>query len=333
MADALRLHLQRVPCRTYEKLQQWLKIKLDLNRHDIKENNFQESKSSGSSDDDDGGDDDYEAAPFYILLRSTDAFQKATARLPSHYLCPQAVLLSSTTGTHMNEKDAWGRHLTLTIPQDSKFMTDKEILNHLVPHAIDCRQYGKRSIKAYPAIKIVNLPQDANETFMRQILQPVNPIKISLRQTHSDGTGSSSAHIFFAEKNARQQAIDILQLDFCQNPIQITVRNRTSHKLVKKQIVPTLTELESKNSDTSTFLITATNRESALQIYKEIIPNLESSWQIGGSATVTVTHPHLYPDFDTLIQQIATKFEVQVQQQPLTQKQHKGHASIRCYFN
>ncbi|CAF4861108.1 unnamed protein product, partial [Rotaria magnacalcarata] len=40
-----------------------------------------------------------------------------------------------------------------------------------------------------------------------------------------------------------------------------------------------------------------------------------------------------YPDFDTLIQQIATKFEVQVQQQPLTQKQHKGHASIRCYFN
>ncbi|CAF3679582.1 unnamed protein product [Rotaria socialis] len=333
IADALRLHLQRVPCKTYEKLQQWLKVKLDLNRHDIKENNFQESKSHGSSDDDDDNDDDYEAPPFYILLKSTDAFQKAAARLPSHYLCPQAVLSSSTTGTHMNEKDAWGRHLTLTIPQDSKFMTDKEILNHLVPHAIDCRQYGKRSIKAYPAIQIVNLPRDANETFIRQILQPVNPIKISLRHTHTDGTGSSSAHIFFAEKNARQQAIDNLQSDFCQNPIQITVRNGTSHKLVKKQVVPILTELESKNSETSTFLITATNRESALQIYKEIIPNLEPSWQIDGSATVTVTHPHLYPDFDTLIQQIATKLEVQVQQQALTQKQHKGHASIRCYFN
>ncbi|CAF2782001.1 unnamed protein product [Rotaria sp. Silwood2] len=333
MENALRLNLQRVPCRSYEKLQKWLKVKLDINRHDIKENNFQESKSSGSDDDDDD-DDDYEAPPFYILLKSTEALQRATARLPAHHVCSQEMLSSSTTGTHMNEKDAWGRQLVLTIPQDSKFMTAKQILNQLTPHVVDCRHFGKRSTKAQPAIQLINMPRDASESLLRQILQPVNPLKISLKQTHKDGTGSSSAHIFFVDKQERQQAITILQSDFCQKPIQISVRHRTSHQLVKKQIVPTVTELEGKNAAPNTFLITATNRESALKIYKEIIPKMESSWKIDGSATVTVTHPHLYPDFDTLIQQIANQFEIQVQQQPIDQKQQKGRSSgIRCYFN
>ncbi|CAF4787695.1 unnamed protein product [Rotaria sp. Silwood1] len=332
MENALRLNLQRVPCKSYEKLQQWLKVKLDINRHDIKENNFQECKSNGSDDDDDDG---YEAPPFYILLKSTEAFQRATARLPLYHVCPQEMLSSSTTGTHMNEKDAWSRHLVLTIPQDSKFMTAKQILNQLTPHVVDCRRFGKRSTKAQPAIQLINMPRDANESFIRQILQSVNPLKISVRQTHQDGTGSSSAHIFFADKQERQQAITILQSDFCQKPIQITVRHRTSHQLVKKQIVPTVTELEGKAPIQNTFLLTAINRESALQIYKDIVPKMDASWKIDGSATVTVTHPHLYPDFDTLIQQIANKFEIQVEQQPIDQKQQKGRSNggIRCYFN
>ncbi|CAF4344375.1 unnamed protein product, partial [Rotaria sordida] len=78
MENALRLDLQRVPCKSYEQLLNWLKVKLDINRHDIKENNFQESKLSSRSDDDDD-DDDYEAPPFYILLKSPEAFQRATA--------------------------------------------------------------------------------------------------------------------------------------------------------------------------------------------------------------------------------------------------------------
>ncbi|CAF4277253.1 unnamed protein product [Didymodactylos carnosus] len=329
MENALRLNLQRVPCKNYEKLQNWLKAKLDINRQDIKENNFQECTSIGSGDD----DDHYEATPFYIVLKSTEAFQRATARLPPHYICPQEELSSSTTGTHMSEKDAWGRQLVLTIPPDSRFMTDKEILNQLTPHAVDCRQFRKSSIRAQPAIQLTNLPRDASESFMRQILQPVNPLKISLRQTHKDGTGSSSAHIFFAHNQQRQQAIMILQSDFCQKPINITVRRRTSHQLVQKQIVPTLTELEQKDPVPQTFLITATNRESAFQMYKETIPKMEPSWKTDSSATVTVTHPHLYPDFDTLVQQVASRFETQVQQQSVDQKQQKGRGAIRCFFN
>ncbi|CAF3939431.1 unnamed protein product [Rotaria sordida] len=333
MENALRLDLQRVPCKSYEQLLNWLKVKLDINRHDIKENNFQESKLLSRSDDDDDDDDDYEAPPFYILLKSPEAFQRATARLPSHHICFQGMLSSSTTGTHMNEKDSWGRQLVLTIPQDSKFMTAKQILNQLTPHVVDCRHFGKKSMKAQPAIQLINMPRDTNESFLRQILQPINPLNISIRQTHKDVTGSSSAHIFFTDKQERQQAITILQSDFCQKSIQITVRHRTSHQLVKKQIIPTVTGLEGKNPISNTFLITATNRESALQLYKDIIPKIESSWNIDGTATVTVTHPHLYPDFDTLVQQVANQFEIQVQQQSIDQKQQKGRGGIRCYFN
>ncbi|CAF1005352.1 unnamed protein product, partial [Didymodactylos carnosus] len=315
--NALRLNLQRVPCKKYEKLQ---------------ENNFQE-RTASSSDDDDDDDDDYEAPPFYIVLKSVEAFHKAAASLSPHYICPQEALSSSTTGTHMSEKDAWGRQLVLTVPQDSSFITDKEILKRLTPHAVDCRQVGKRNLKAQPGIQLINLPRDASESFMRQILQPINPLKISLRQTHKDGTGSSSAHIFFADNPQRQQAIMILQSDFCQKPIKITVRTRTSRQLVQKQVVPALSELQGKDPVPQTFLITTNNRESALQLYKEIISKMESSWKIDSSATVTVTHPHLYPDFDILIQQVANQFETQVQQQSIDQKQQKGRGTIRCFFN
>jgi len=336
MENPLRLNLQRVPCKNYEKLQVWLKTKLNINRHDIRENNFQGHSSSSSSDDDDDDDDDddgYEAPPFYIVLKSMEAFQRATANLPAHHICPQEDLSSSTTGTHMIEKDAWGRQLVLTVPPGSSFIADKELLNRLTPHAVDCRPFGKRSIRAQPGIQLINLPRDANESFMRQILQPINPIKISLRQTHKNDIGSASAHIFFANNQQRQQAITILQSDFCQKPINITVRSRKSHQLEQKQVVPTLSELKGTDPIPLTFLITAINRDSALQLYKEIIPKIESSWKIDSSATVTVTHPHLYPDFDALVQQIAKQFEIQVQQQPIDQKQLNGRGPIRCFFN
>ena len=163
--------------------------------------------------------------------------------------------------------------------------------------------------------------------------RPIIPLKISLRQTHRDGTGSSSAHIFFADNQQRQQATTNLQSGFCQKPVSITVRSRTNHQLVQKRVLPTLSELKGTDPIPFTFLITAINRESALQLYKETIPKMGSSWQIDSSATVTVTHPHLYPDFDTLVQQIANQFEVKVQQQPVDPKQPIGRSPVRCFFN
>lgn len=334
MENVLRLNLQRVPCRNYEKLQIWLKTKLNINRQDIRENNFQENPSILNSDsDDEDDDDDYEAPPFYVVLKSMEAFQRATANLPAHHICSQEALSSSTTGTHMSEKDAWGRQLTLTVPAGQTFITAKELLGRLTSHAVDCRQFGKRSIRAQPGVQLLNLPRDADESFMQQVLQPINPLKISLRKTHKDGTGSSSAHIFFADTQQRQQVITKLQSDFCQKPITITVRQRGTHQLIQKQVIPTLSELPGKDPIPLTFLITATNRDSAIQLYKDIIPKMGLSWQIDSAATVTVTHPHLYPDFDKLIQQIAKQFEVQVQQQPIDQKQKTGQNPIRCFFN
>ena len=327
MDNVLRLNLQRVPCKRYEQLQSWLKTKLDIGRHDIKENNFQEDRST--SDDDD--DENYEAPPFYIILKSVEVFQRASAKLPSYFVCSQEALALSTTGTHMNEKHAWGRQLVLTIPA-GMFITDKEILNRLHPYAVDCRQFGRKNIRAQPGIQLINMARDISQSFIRQILQPIHPLKISLRQTHHDGTGSASAQIFFADHQQRQQAMSILQSDFCQKPVKITVRNRTDHQLVSKSIVPVVSELPGKDPVPLTFLITATNRQTALHLYKEIIPTMESSWQIDGTAAVTVTHPHLYPDLNKLIQDIASQFETYVQQQPVDRKQTNSQSPIRCYF-
>ena len=332
--NALRINLQRVPCRSYEKLQHWLKAKLDINRHDEKENNFQECTTRGSDDDDDDDDDDgYEAPPFYIVLRSAEAFQRATTRLPPHYICPQENLSSSTTGAHMSEKDAWGRQLVLTVPTNSAFMTAKEILNQLTTYALDCRPFGERGRRFQPAVQLTNLPRDADDLFLGQMLQPISPVQISLRQTHKDGTGSSSARVIFADDQQCQQAITILQAGLCHQAIQITVRSRGSHQLVQKSVTPILTVLKGSERVPQTFLITASNRESALKMYKEIIPKIQPSWQIDSSATVTVTHPHLYPDFDQFIAQVASRFKSQVQQQHIDGKHAKGRGMIRCFFN
>ena len=56
MENALRLNLQRVPCKTYDELQVWLRSKLDIHRHDIRENNFQECKTISNDDHDDDDD-------------------------------------------------------------------------------------------------------------------------------------------------------------------------------------------------------------------------------------------------------------------------------------
>ena len=233
----------------------------------------------------------------------------------------------------MSEKDAWGRQLVSTVPTDSRFMTAKEILCQLVLHAVDCRPFGKRGIRSQPGIQLTNLPRDADDVLVRQILQPVSPVHVSLRQTHKDDIGSSSARVYFTDDQECRQAAAILQSGLCQKAIQITVRSRSSHQLVQKSVVPILTELKGSERTPQTFLITASHWESALQIYKEIIPKLQPSWRIDSSATVTVTHPHLYPDFDSFIEQVATRFETQVQQQRIEGTDAKGRGMTRCFFN
>ena len=327
--NALRLNLQRVPCRSFNDLKFWFKTKLNITEHDIRENNFQEKSSRSNQDD----DDDYEASPFYIILKSTDAFQRATANLAAHFICPQETLTAATRGTHMSEKDAWGRQLVLTIPPEGTYIAATELLDRLKAHAVDCRPLSRRSIRTQPGIQLTNLPRDADKSLIYQILQPIKPLDISLRQTHRDGTGSASAHIRFANDQQRQQAKTNLQTNFCPKPITITVRSRGNRQLVQKQVTPVLEDLQGSDPVTQTFLITATNRQSARQMYRDIIPKMDASWQIDSTATVTVTHPHLYPDFDQLLQQISDQFGTKVEQKTIDQKQINGRNPIRCFFN
>ena len=328
----LRLNLQCVPCRTFEKLLIWLKSKLHINYSDIKENNFQEMKSKSNQNDDDP-DDAYEAPPFYIVLKSSNSFERATTLLTAPYLCPQEDRSLSTTGAHMSEKDAWGRQLLLTIPQESPYIVTREIMERFVPLAVDCRRISKGNLRAQPGIQIINLPHDANESFVQQLVLPIKPIGMSLRKTNRDTIGSASAHVFFAHQHECQQVISVLQSDFCTKSLQITVRDRHSHNLVLKNVFPAVEKLPDQSPNPQIFLITSTNRGSATQIYRDIVPKLEPTWKVDSTATVTVLHPHLYPDFDNFVQQIATRFETNVKQQALDVNPSTGTVSIRYFFS
>lgn len=330
--ESLQINLHRVPCQTFGELQAWLAEHADVRRGDLKENNFQESRKPVKKHDrrrqPDSDDDDnkrYEAPPFYILLETLEAYKRAKAKLPKHFICPKADVIASTTGTHMDEKDAWGRQIVLTVPP-GQAMTDKDLLKQLGTHVLDCRQFGKRVRNSTWKINLVNLPRDIDENTLRQIVQPVNPSKISIKQTHSDGTGSASAYIFFQNDTELQQTVTALNADYCQKQVQISIRSSTNNQIVNKMITPTIKSADSA-SGSNMFLITAVNRESALNMYREIIPKMNGYLKVDSTATVTVTHVHLYPNFSSFVDGIAKKFDVQAV------LQDKGSNVTRCFFN
>lgn len=328
MDSTLRIDLQHVPCANFNQLQTWLQTKLGITRQDIKENSFRARSSTTEED------DDYEAPPFHITFKSADVFKEATKRLPQHYIYPQG-MSSSISGTRMNEKDAWGRQLTITTARGTGLKTAEEILQQLAPLVIDCRERGKTNRQSQPALQVSNLPANANEPFVRQALQPVNPVRVNIRQTNTDGTGSASAHIFFTDEQQRQQACIILQSGLCRRPILISIRSKKTQQLIGKTVVPTISDIPQKESPAQNFLITAVNRDKAHQLYTEILPRLNPSWVVDSSALVTVSHTDAYPNFTALVQQIAAKFESEVQQQSYEQKHHKNapNNDIRCIFS
>ena len=331
MDNTLRIDLQHVPCANFNQLQTWLQTKLGVSRQDIKENSFRGRSGTTEHDED---DDDYEAPPFHITFKSAEIFKEATKRLLQHYIYPQG-MPSSTSGTRMNEKDAWGRQLIITTARGTGSKTAEQILQSLTPHVIDCRERGKTKRTSQPAFQLSNLPAEANEPYIRQVLQPVNPAKVNIRQTNTDGTGSVSAHIFFNDDQQRQQAYNILQSSLCQFPISINIRSKKTQQLVRKTVIPTISDIPQKESPAQNFLITAVNRHTAHKLYTEIIPRLEPSWSVDSTALVTVSQTDAYPNFTALVQQIAAKFGTEVQQQPYEQKHHKNGTNndIRCIFS
>ncbi|CAF4466495.1 unnamed protein product [Rotaria sp. Silwood2] len=330
--NALRLDLQHVPCATIDELHLWLRTKLGISRQDIKENSFRVRHRRMENDDNIG----YEALPFHIVFKSTDAFQKASVRIPTYYICPRgSALSSSTTGTYMGEKDAWGRQLTITTAPGGSVLSVEQVARKLSPCIVDCRERGKKIRPAQLGIYLSNLSVDTDESLVRQALQPINPVKVSLRPPNNDGTGSSSALIFFADEQQRQHAWTILQFSLCQQPTVITIRTKRSRLLVQKNVFPKISDVRQKQTPSQTFLITATNRDVALKLFKEIIPDQEPTWHVDSSATMTVLQPNIYPDFDQLLQGICKQFGTNVQQQVLEKKHHHGINSygIRCVFS
>ena len=334
MENTFRLDLQHVPCANLIQLQTWLQTKLGVSRHDIKENSFR-VRPHAREDDDDDDDDGYEAPPFHIAFKSTEAFKEATKRVPQYHIYPQGAS-SSTTGIRMNEKDTWGRQLIITTARGSGLKTAEEIRQRLAPHVIDCRERGKTTRPSQPGIQLNNLPINADEAYVRHALRPVTPARVNLRQSNTDGTGSSSAHIFFNNEQQRQQACHLLQSGLCQQIIMITIHTKKNQRLVQKPVRPTISDIPQKESPAQTFLVTAINREKTFKLYAEVIPQLEPSWTIDSSTMVTVLQSNLYPNFTEIVQQIATKFGTEVQQQVHEQKHGKpgtSNSDVRCIFS
>ncbi|CAF1444795.1 unnamed protein product [Adineta ricciae] len=330
MDNTLRLYLQHVPCKNFTELKKWLQTNLGIDLYHIKENNFRQRNAN------DDRDVRYEAPPFFIVFKSAEMFNKAKGRVPRDCVCSQdTVLLSSTMGIRMDQKDTWGRQLIITMNRLYETKTSEQILERLTPHVIDCRERGKKTRSLQPALRLTNLPDSTNESTIHRILHRVKPVKINLYPANADGTGSSTANIFYDNEQQRDQARLILQLALCDQPIQITIRKKRNGMLTEKWVMPTVTNLVPKESLTQSFIITAINREAALKLYNEIIPKLEPLWKVDSTATVTVLQSDLYPYFDKLVENIAAQFDTHVEQQPFDQKRgnNGSDSDKRCIFS
>ena len=324
MDNSLRIDLQHVPCSDWQQLLSWLQTRLGVNRQDIKENNFRACQVENETHDLNAG---YEACPFYIVFKTSETWKKAMARVSPQYLCPKDTISSSSTvRTRMTEKDAWGRQLTITTTRSRESNTSEQIAQRLAPYLIDCQERGKKSRPIQPALRLSNLPLTFTESMVRQLIQPIQPMRVNVQRTNPDGTGSLAVHVFFNNEQDRQKARLIVQSTRWQHSTVITIRSKKSQNLLNKTVILTVDDLVPRDSPTQTFIITAVNRETAARLYTEIIPSLEPSWRVNSLSTVTVSQSDLFPNFDELIQTIATQFGAQVEQHLIEEKRK------RCTF-
>ncbi|UJR18854.1 hypothetical protein I4U23_021982 [Adineta vaga] len=322
--DQLRLDLQHVPCDTIDELYYWLQRKFDIHRQDIKKNNFLPShRRTGRNN-----NVEYEALPFDIIFNSIEAFQRASERIPSYYIHPKnSVLFSSTTRTYMNTKNMWGRQLTISTRPKSHVISAEQVADTFSSYIVDCRECGKKIRQSQSSICLSDIPLDTDETFIRNAIRPIHPVKVSLERGNIDDTGSSSARIFFVSEKEKQDACNILRSGLCQQRIKIQIRHPKTRMLQATTILPKIRNVESKSTSSQTFRITAVNKDMALQLFENILPNKEPTWQVESSAIVTVLQPDIYPDFDQWMYNICKQFGTKVQQYDLERN------AIRCVFS
>jgi hypothetical protein len=305
-----RIDLQHIPCKSFEELDEWLNSALQVHLKDIRENNFRSCKETVIID------DDYEAPPFFIVFKSEEVFKKALASVPSFHVCSQRS--DSTDILHMNEKDGWGRQLLLKVNNDEQAIKAK--LGHSI---VSCKQLGK---KLLPGLQLNNMPANVGEAFVQHAIgKDLIWARISIlsSDTNYRGIGSTSARVYFNNKQQCDKAQRRLQSSHFQQPHFITIFAKKRGEYKEISVQPSVEKLKTEPQN---FLCTARSRQVALEIYSKL-----SSSIVDSSSCVTVTHLELYPKFEQLLEHICRHFHVQVQQYSLPAKKEYS-AAIRCMF-
>ncbi|CAF4959346.1 unnamed protein product, partial [Rotaria sp. Silwood1] len=310
-----RLDLQHVPCKTFQELYEWIKCVLDVNRQDLRENNFRPCQEPVMDE------DSYESPPFFVVFASEEAFNRALSHLPPFNICPQRV--DAFDIIHMSEKETWGRQLLLK-PKENIFLTVEEMKTKFRKYIVSCKQIGK---KLLPGLQITNMPASVNKTSVQHAVgNTIVPARIDIfySDENNSNMGSSSVRVYFQDERECHQAILRLQSSSLLNQHLITI---FSKKTCQIKDIPAVPSMERVKLEAPTFLVTTTSRRIALRMYS----HLSSKWIVNSSASVTVTNLDLYPNFDDLLKGICNRFQTKVQRLSLPEK-HNSPKAIRCIF-
>ncbi|CAM4919152.1 unnamed protein product [Rotaria socialis] len=310
-----RLDLHCVPCKNFDELYEWFSHKLCVHRKDIRENNFQPCKEPMKNE------ESYKSPPFFVIFNSDEVFKRALSHLPSINAYTERKDASNTV--NINEKDAWGRQLLLRT-KENVFVSAEQMKNLLPGKIVNCKQIGRNIL---PGLQLTNMPVHIDQTKIQKALgNDLVPARINM--LYSDKTnpniGSSSARIYFETKEQYVQAISRLRKSSLLKSHTITIRSKRTQACVNINADPTM---QAVKMEPQTFLITATSRRVALDIYSKSSQN----WTINSSASVTVTYVELYPNFEELLQSICTRFHTKVEKIALPTKSNYSKA-IRCIF-
>ncbi|UJR16958.1 hypothetical protein I4U23_003856 [Adineta vaga] len=193
-----------------------------------------------------------------------------------------------------------------------------------------CVQTNKEAQTA-SFIKLNTLPNTTNETFLRQCLRNCNgPTPRSVYVGRTKNNASGWAKITFHNDEERDRAAAIYNSQLCNNIFLITILGKSGLKQKPVRTSVTKNDDPFARNNRSSFLsknifhLTTISREAALQIFSSHI----YPWIVDSSATVTISHIDLYPNFEETIDGICQRFDVQVKC-----KRMSNLNKCRCIFS
>ncbi|CAF1002038.1 unnamed protein product [Rotaria sordida] len=338
MSDALKLHLQNVPCYTMNELKDWVKKTIGIAWSEIKAHGFYNVKVASETN-----NNDNQKKYVYLVFKNEDIFRRASITIPSYYM----VVQGNNFGRYYDsEKESLGRELVI---QTSPNVTVEDIINRYgADVVIKCIQLNEKS-RLESFIKLNNLPITTDEACLRKYLQDYNgPTPKYMYVGRTKNNASGWAKITFYNDEQRNQAATIYESKLCQTIFGITIMGKRGlkQKYVRTSVMknddPNIRHNQSSSFLRNIFLITTISREAALQIFSSQTRKTSmnqtsttsvfnacdtSQWTVDSSATVTILRTDLYPNFQQTIDGICNRFRVQVK------CKHIPNFGKRCTFS